>query len=471
VRSSGRAVPAPGLYLGETAAGPLVAGPEQGVLVLGPPRSGKTSGLVVPNVLAAAGAVLSTSTKHDVLHATLAARASVGTCWLYDPTGSVECPAGVEPLRWSPVSSALSWDGAVLMARSIVQSARPGRGLEDATHWTERAEALLAPLLHAAAQAGADMEAVVTWTNRRTAAEAEDVLAVEGSPAAADLLAGVLASEDRELSGIWSTASSVLAGYRLDAARASAADPNFDPAQFVAGRDTVYVCASGRQQALIAPLVVGLVEDVRAATYARAADAARANKPAGAAVVLALDEVATIAPLPELPSIVADGGGQGLITLACLQDLSQARARWGPMADGFGSLFASTVVLPGIGDVRTLQALSARCGEIDVPVRSESRGAGRRRHRSGSVSWSTRRQPRLGVEEIANGRPGAALVVGGTPGPVWVEVTPWWIHRRWRSLASPPVAGAALERPPSRASRQRGRQHDQPTGLEVGRGR
>jgi hypothetical protein len=41
------------------------------MLVLGPPRSGKTSTLVVPNVLAAPGPVLITSTKADVLRATL----------------------------------------------------------------------------------------------------------------------------------------------------------------------------------------------------------------------------------------------------------------------------------------------------------------------------------------------------------------------------------------------------------------
>ena len=435
VASAGRTNPPLGLYLGETAGGPLLAGPEQGIMVLGPPRSGKTSCLVVPNVLSAPGPVVSTSTKHDVLHDTVDARKAMGTCWLFDPTGSVERPSGVEELRWSPVAASSSWDGAVLMARSIVQAARPGRGLDDASHWTERAEALLAPLLHAAAHGGLDVETLVGWVNRRTADQAERVLAVRGSPAAADLLAGILATEEREQSGIWSTASSVLAGYRLDAARASASEPNFDPSAFVAGHDTVYVCATGRQQALVAPLVVGLIEDVRAATYARGTVALREGRPPELPVVLALDEVATIAPLPDLPSIVADGGGQGLVTLICLQDLSQARARWGPLADGFGSLFASTVVLPGIGDVRTLQALSARCGEVDVPVRSESRGRSGRRDRSRSVTWSSRRQPRLGVEEIANGRPGAALVVGGAPEPVWVGVTPWWTLERWRSLA------------------------------------
>jgi len=51
-------------------------------------------------------------------------------------------------------------------------------------------------------------------------------------------------------------------------------------------------------------------------------------------MLFALDEVANIAPL-ELPQIASEGGGQGLMLLAALQDLSQARARWGAQADGF----------------------------------------------------------------------------------------------------------------------------------------
>jgi len=176
---------------------------------------------------------------------------------------------------------------------------------------------------------------------------------------------------------------------------------------------------------LIAPLVVGLLEDVRAATYLRA------RRAGGPPVLLALDEVANIAPLPDLPAIVAEGGSQGLVTLACLQDFSQARTRWGGAADGFASLFGATVVLRGIGDVRTLEALSTRCGEIDVPVRSDSRGraqpdaGGRPWRRSRSVTWSTRRQRRLAVDAIAEGQPGAALVVGGAQVPMWVALRPW----------------------------------------------
>ena len=91
-------------------------------------------------------------------------------------------------------------------------------------------------------------------------------------------------------------------------------------------------------------------------------------------VVLALDEVANIAPIPDFPSMISEGGGQGLVTLACLQDLSQARSRWPDHADGFPSLFGTTVVLPGIGDVRTLEALSTLAGDEEIPTRTVSAG-------------------------------------------------------------------------------------------------
>src|SRR5581483_7838895 len=119
--------------------------------------------------------------------------------------------------------------------------------------------------------------------------------------------------------------------YRSDAALASSAAPNFNAGRFIASHDTVYVCASGRHQDLVGPLVAGLVSDVRSAAYHRAAE--RSFGSSGAAespLLLALDEVANIAPLADLPALVSEGGGQGVLTLACFQDLSQARRRWGP---------------------------------------------------------------------------------------------------------------------------------------------
>jgi hypothetical protein len=60
-----------GAFLGFSPGGGWVsADPEHAVLVLGPPRSGKTTTVVIPALLAAPGAAVSTATKPDVLQAT-----------------------------------------------------------------------------------------------------------------------------------------------------------------------------------------------------------------------------------------------------------------------------------------------------------------------------------------------------------------------------------------------------------------
>jgi type IV secretory pathway TraG/TraD family ATPase VirD4 len=122
----------------------------------------------------------------------------------------------------------------------------------------------------------------------------------------------------------------------------------------------------------LAPLVVGLVEEIRA-------EALKVSTATGAlslALLLALDEVATICPLPSLPQIAAEGGGRNVVLLAVLQDLSQAAARWGrEVADGLLTLAGAKLILPGLADVETLQRLETLAGKhwVEQVSRSESR--------------------------------------------------------------------------------------------------
>jgi type IV secretory pathway TraG/TraD family ATPase VirD4 len=435
------------LYLGAGHRGPVFAPPEVGVLVLGPPRSGKSSALVVPNVLAAPGAVVSTSTKPDVAAAAGRWRSRLGPALLFDPSQTFRPPPGTEACGWSPLVAAASWEGSLRVAGSMVAASSIGQHGGDGAHWAERASALLAPLFHAGALGGCSMADVASWVARREVAEAAEVLAggTPGSPErqlAADSLAGVLASEDRERSAIFSSAAGVLAAYRSPAALESADRQPVDVRGLVRDGGTLFVTAPAAAQALLAPVVVGLLEEVRAAAYERAAadeGTAASERPA---VLLALDEVANIAPLPSLPSIAAEGGGQGLLTLACLQDLSQGRVRWGAAAEGFLSLFGRTVVLPGLGDARTLETISLLAGEAERLVRSTTVSAGRR-----GGGWSVGRSPRtqrsLPAFAVARGEPGRALVLGGGVGPERVGLTPWFATEPWRTMA---VGGDDLER-------------------------
>ena len=61
---------------------------------------------------------------------------------------------------------------------------------------------------------GEPLPALLSWVDRRQPAAALAVLDDAGHHVAADLLAGIVATEAREQSGIWSTASRVLAGYQ-----------------------------------------------------------------------------------------------------------------------------------------------------------------------------------------------------------------------------------------------------------------
>jgi type IV secretory pathway TraG/TraD family ATPase VirD4 len=402
-----------------------LADSEHAVLVLGPPRSGKTTAVAIPNVLAAPGAVTVTSTKPDVMVATVGSRADLGRCWLLDPSGSVAAPVGVRPLRWSPAASAATWDESLVLARAMTGAARPDGVAGDSAHWIERAEALLAPLLHAAHLNRSGMESVLRWVLRQDLAPARAALVANGVETAVDVLTGLAATDPRELSGIWSSAAGVLAAYRSDAVLDSCAAPNFDPRQLVATRDTVYICAPARYQQLVAPIVVAFLEQVRAGAYAASSAAVAGRSAPPVPVTLVLDELANIAPLPDLPAMVSEGGSQGLLTLACLQDLSQARQRWGRAADGFLSLFGTKLVLPGIGDLGTLELVSRLGGEVDVPARSVTTNPWH--WGVGSVTWATHRQRRLPVEAISQQPPGSALVLSGARPPERVALPPWWM--------------------------------------------
>jgi len=75
---------------------------EDSMLLVGPPRSGKSLMVVAPFILDAPGAVLTTSTRPDNLATTLRARERLGPVAVFDPQAlAAGVPAG---LRWSPLS-------------------------------------------------------------------------------------------------------------------------------------------------------------------------------------------------------------------------------------------------------------------------------------------------------------------------------------------------------------------------------
>jgi type IV secretion system protein VirD4 len=434
-----------GAYLGLDEYGAWVcADQESAVMVLGPPRSGKTSAVMIPALMACPGPALSTSTKPDVLHATLAARSEVGQAWLFDPAGSEDhepdstLPEGVRRLCWSPVAAATSWDQALSTARAMTAASPAGAGTTNASHWSERAGALLAPLLYAAHLTGRPIEQVLRWTLRQELTPAIEILDERDTQIAADVLAGIKRTDERERSSIFSATAGVLAAYNADTVRTSAAHPNFDPHQFTCSQDTIYITAPEHKQALCAPLIVGLLEEIRHAVYRHA----RQEPLETPRMLWLLDEVANIAPIHDLPALVSQAGGQGLQVTVGLQDLSQARTRWGQdAADGFLSLFQTKLIISGIADPRTLEALSLALGEYDRRTASQTLGRTDPEHwqatptHSDSVTYQTHRQRVLSAGEVAHLPDDHGLVLQGLDWQL-VELTRWHEREPWLRIAN-----------------------------------
>ena len=408
----------PGIYLGRAKNANAFSGSQRSTLVLGPSRSGKTSSLIIPNLLMKGHSSVSTSTKDDVLRV-MSERPHRGSLLLFDPSGTVPELPNVSRIGYSPVRKSLTWDGAILVSRTLTNISRPG--ISD-NHWSERAAALLAPLLHAAALREQSLANFCSLVDARdTTGVLELLIERYGSQhASSSLLGGILATEERELSGIWSSASGLLAGMRTDAARLAASQPSLDLDKFFASPNQLHIVAPSRFQAVTTPLVVGLIDFLVHATYERSHQGAR--------LLLALDELANVAPLHNLASIVSEGGGQGVLTLACLQDLSQARARWGEQAQGFLSLFASSVILPGIADRATLEMIRNLGGlhfQLESTLHRARKGGGRTQ----TTSW--RERSKLSLADSATGRKGYALGLNSSKMPQWIQLTPWFNDPRF----------------------------------------
>ena len=411
-----------GNYLGIGISGDAFSGPERSTLVLGPSRSGKTSSIIIPNLLMTDRACVTTSTKPDVVALAAESRRDVPQL-MFDPSGTVEPPPGVLSVTFSPVRLARTWDGALLATRTLANARRITQSSYGNDHWSERAAALVAPLLHAAAIKGTSLGRFARDIDRRNGNSGLEVLREHygESHQSVALLEGILATDEREKSSIWSSASGLLDGLRSDSALGSQRFPELDVDAFLESRGQLHIVAPSRHQAIMTPMVVGMIEEIVHRTYQQFNQGAR--------LALALDELANVAPLPTLPSIVSEGGGQGVITLACLQDLSQARTRWGVSGEAFLSLFPTAVVLPGIADRPTLELLSALGGRTPRPQPTH---ALTRRGRLQSVSWSQPERLRLTAAEIAHGRAGMALGINPSKELEWIRLTPYFRDARFR---------------------------------------
>src|SRR5207302_8311761 len=133
-----------------------------------------------------------------------------------------------------------------------------------------------------------------------------------------------------------------------------------------------YIIGPSHQQRVIAPLIAGLVDSIAHGAMALAAkyDNGRLQEP----LLLALDEVANIAPLDSLPSLVSEGGGRGIITMWAAQNLAQLRDRYSPeKAKAILAATGAKVIFGGLTVSEDLREISSWAGEKLVPRESISK--------------------------------------------------------------------------------------------------
>jgi len=431
LRPGGLERPAPfvrpeGLLLGRLGGRDVLAGWEDSLLVVGPPRSGKSSSLVVPGVVEAPGAVVVTSTRPDVLRAAAKLRAQVGPVFVFDPDG-LATDGDAEPLCWSPTAGAADVAVALRRARAMVGSS--GKTGPDGDFWTGTAADVLTGLLLAAGVAGRTPADVARWAASPAALGAA-AAALEGEPEferfAADLAATATSAAQQTSASTLAVVRRSLACLANPAvARAVNTPPDqaVDAAALLRERATIFALATpgGSSPApLLSALVTDLVESAR--QLAAASPGGRCDPP----LLVMLDEAANIAPLPDLPALLAAGGGDGIVATVVLQSLDQARTRWGPQAAG-AMLDSATVrlVLPGLSHPQDLRDLAGLAGERGFQERSHTRSDS-----GSSETIATRDKLVLRADELRTLPSGSAMLIPRRSPPVRLTLVPHW-RRSW----------------------------------------
>ena len=414
-----------GYLLGRSRGQAVWASVEDSMLLLGPPRSGKGLHIVINAILDAPGAVITTATRPDNIAATLTARQRHGPVAVFDPQRLAEgLPAG---LRWSPVRGCEDPLTAMIRATGLASATGLSTGgVESGGFWEGKTRTALQALLHAAALDHRSPRELFGWTLSPSAA-ADAVAILSSHPDAAagwsDSLESMIHADPRTRDSIWMGVSlglSCLADPRVLDAVTPAPGEQFDPVEFLTGSGTLYLLATGAGAGASWSLVAAFIEDLAetARHLAASSPGARLDPP----LLLALDEIGNLSPLPSLPVLMAEGGGTGITTMPVLQSLSQARDKWGDHAAGaIWDASIVKVILGGTSSARDLQDLSALIGERDEHTDSVSIGD----YGSRSLQRSTRRVPVLPPETIRTLPFGTALVLLRSAPPLVTDLRPW----------------------------------------------
>jgi type IV secretory pathway TraG/TraD family ATPase VirD4 len=412
----------PGLPIGTTVRGgtELVSSWEDMRITLSGPRFGKSTSFVVPSILAAPGAVVTTSNKRDVCDATRDVRAETGRVWVFDPQ-----QIALEPSSWwwDPLSYVVDETRAQRLAEHFAAFAKRPDAKEDA-YFTPASRTLLRGLFLAASLDERPITQCLIWTTR--AADDEPVRILRRD-ARYELIAaeldGMYTLPDRQRAGVFGGAQQMLTpltNSRLaEWVTVRGNRPHFDPHAFVRSKDTMYLLSKeGADNAgpIVTALTVAIAE---AAEEHAAASGGRLPVP----MVMELDEAANVCRWMELPNLYSHYGSRGIIIDAVFQNRAQGEEIWG--RTGIDKLIGASNVIIYAGNIKELEFLrwlSEILGDYDHESVSVSYQRG---GRDRNTSRQLNRRRIFEVSELAELPKGRAIVLAGGSRSTLIRTQPW----------------------------------------------
>lgn len=394
---------------------------ETPTMLVAPGRVGKTQNVIAPRVIEAPGAVLSTSTKTELVRLTWDQRAALGgPMVICDPEG-VGAQANLpDSARWCLWAGCQDVDEA--LARAGVLAAGGSSGVENGDFWEDVTKRVFTPLLHAAAiDPTVTMRQFQRWCfDPKYAEQALEILQDSGADDLASMLESVIHMDDAKTrANMWAPAAN--AGTALVSERVRTTfgpdGEQLDIDDFLRRSGTIYLLAQDEGNA--SSLVLTLVDAVwRRAVVMANGMGGKIEPP----MHLSLDEIGNIGTLPVLLRMMSEGGGLGIQTTAGFQSLAQAEVRYGaPKARALWEAATQRFVLGGVVDDAVLTALSRIAGTRTVVQESVSTS---RRGEGASRSYSEREENVLEKHQIETMRRGLGCVVEATKHLIVVELEP-----------------------------------------------
>jgi type IV secretory pathway TraG/TraD family ATPase VirD4 len=410
---------------------------EDNVLLFGVQRSGKTSTVVVPTLLGWRGAAVATSTKEELVALTSHHRGSIGPVFVFAPLDHDHSwirRLGLQPATWNPIDAVDSCGSAAELADHFTAAGKRGQS----AHWYLAASSLITGLAVCERERGGDMHSVLTRLNRTSLPEYAGLAKVVEDQTASDQLVAFALTPDREAGSIASTARSSLSLWtdeRVVAATLTS-DNSLDLDRMLEQGGTLYLVAPAEEAERCRPLFSALLLSLLRRATKRARFLGGVLHPR---LLLALDEAANFARIPRLAGYASSGPGQGIQLLLCYHDLAQVEAGYGPeAARTIWNNCRARVLLPGQGDLKTLELFSRAIGD-ETRIYSAHHSD---RWRSSS-SEQRHGRPLVTVDELRR-QQNAVLIYANSP-PARLELRRWDQVPTWRRLVSRPpvVAGIA----------------------------